>query len=112
MNRKKADRNSVKKAKRIQMPAAVRNKICTTVALRGLSALRQWESMTIRHQWEWMNGFIHGKPNISPSQLSLISKGQAEYRDLYDEKKVIITRTDNTKRDASKLYLKPGLTRI
>ena len=59
-----------------------------------------------------MNGFIYGKPNISPSQLSLISKGQAEYCDLYYEKKVIITRTDNTKRDASKLYLKPELTQI
>ena len=75
-----------KKAKPVEMPSSIRNELRMTVALRGLSSLRQWDSMTIRDQYEWMNSFIHGKPNIAPSQLKLIADGVADYRNLYEEK--------------------------
>ena len=98
-----------------QLPKSIRDELRMSCALRGYSLIRCGDGKTRKQQHELMSQFYHGVPNVSPSQIRMLSQAINPYNDLYDttSHRPVTSRKSPSRHKAptTRTYLKEELSR-
>ena len=103
-------KKSSKRKKPLPLPKAIRDELRLTCALKGFSAIKCGKSQKAPEQRERLSKKIHGKPPNRPPQIKLLSEGDLNYSDLYDEVDIQVTSKSYLASDPKRKKLKESLT--
>ena len=103
-------KRKTKHNKRSPLPKTIRDELRITCAMKGYSNIKSGKTKKISDQQEELYTFFHEKGHDSPSQIGLLAKGQICYKELYEQKNVVVTSKKGTNSSVLKRYLKTSLT--
>jgi len=107
----KKKKAKVKKVVPVGLSKFIRDELRMTCVLKGFSHIKCGVGKKLKTQEIELGRFFHGHAPNHPSQIKLLADASYNYRDLYDEERLISTKKTNNKQDIIQYTLKSCYTR-